>query len=210
MYTYYLDNPFEIVSSHILSQLNILFCEDRKTDIIESLKFTSTIESSNQLLIQEHNCLNSIVYEVIEGEAELIFRDFADCWICCKLKLGNVITLPPSLYRKFIFNEKSKLIQFCSEENKIENFVFRYSLKMDSIFKLESHKYRELICELCKQFFDSGWVTGTGGSISIRYGNRIYMTPSGVQKERLGPEDIFTLDYVGNILFFPRQKTINR
>jgi hypothetical protein len=165
MYSYYLDNPYEIVSSHILSQFNIVFHEDRKTDTIESLKFTSTIESNNQLLIQEHNCLNSLVYEVIDGEAELIFRDYADCWICCKLKLGNVITMPASLYRKFIFNEKSKLIQFCSEENKIEIFVFRYSVKMDSIFKLESHKYRELICELCKQFFDSGWVTGTGGSI---------------------------------------------
>jgi hypothetical protein len=36
------------------------------------------------------------------------------------------------------------------------------------------------------------------------------MTPSGVQKERLGPDDIFTLDNEGNILFFPRQKPNNR
>ena len=27
---------------------------------------------------------------------------------------------------------------------------------------------RELVCELCRHFFLLGWVTGTGGSISIR------------------------------------------
>jgi ribulose-5-phosphate 4-epimerase/fuculose-1-phosphate aldolase len=27
-----------------------------------------------------------------------------------------------------------------------------------------------LICELCKLFYNNGWVTGTGGGISIRKG----------------------------------------
>ena len=53
-------------------------------------------------------------------------------------------------------------------------------------------------------------MTGTGGSISIRYGNRIYMTPSGVQKERIAPEDIFLLDTSGEVLSFPPQKTPNK
>lgn len=51
----------------------------------------------------------------------------------------------------------------------------------------------ELICELCRQFYDLGWVSGTGGGISIRGAEGIYMAPSGVQKERLRPEDIFLL-----------------
>lgn len=52
----------------------------------------------------------------------------------------------------------------------------------------------ELICELCRLFYQLGWVSGTGGGISIRGPEGIYMAPSGVQKERLRPEDIFLLD----------------
>ncbi|KAH9494975.1 hypothetical protein Btru_018308 [Bulinus truncatus] len=50
---------------------------------------------------------------------------------------------------------------------------------------------RNLIPSLCKQFYDLGWVTGTGGGISIKVGDEIYIAPSGVQKERIQPEDIF-------------------
>lgn len=55
----------------------------------------------------------------------------------------------------------------------------------------------ELICELCRQFYDLGWVSGTGGGISIRGPEGIYMAPSGVQKERMRPEDIYLLDPPG-------------
>lgn len=53
---------------------------------------------------------------------------------------------------------------------------------------------RALISELCRQFYDLGWVSGTGGGISIRSSHGIYMAPSGVQKERIAPEDVFLLD----------------
>ncbi|MCA9692595.1 MAG: methylthioribulose 1-phosphate dehydratase [Myxococcales bacterium] len=51
-----------------------------------------------------------------------------------------------------------------------------------------------LICALCRQFYQLGWVSGTGGGISIRGPEGIYMAPSGVQKERIEPADIFLLD----------------
>jgi len=51
-----------------------------------------------------------------------------------------------------------------------------------------------LICELCKLFYDNGWVTGTGGGISIRDGDKIFIAPSGVQKERMLPENMFVMD----------------
>ncbi len=51
-----------------------------------------------------------------------------------------------------------------------------------------------LICELCRQFYGLGWVSGTGGGISIRGESGIFMAPSGVQKERIAPEDVFVLD----------------
>lgn len=60
-----------------------------------------------------------------------------------------------------------------------------------------SRQTRELVCELCRNFYSLGWASGTGGGISIKDGDKIYMAPSGVQKERLKPEDIFVLDAQG-------------
>ncbi|KAJ2805990.1 Methylthioribulose-1-phosphate dehydratase, partial [Coemansia guatemalensis] len=50
-----------------------------------------------------------------------------------------------------------------------------------------------LIPELCRQFYQLGWVTGTGGGISIREGTNVYIAPSGVQKERIESSDLFVL-----------------
>lgn len=52
-----------------------------------------------------------------------------------------------------------------------------------------------LIPELCASFYHLGWVTGTGGGISIRVGDKVYIAPSGVQKERIKPEHLFVLPY---------------
>lgn len=52
----------------------------------------------------------------------------------------------------------------------------------------------QLICELCQQFYGLGWVSGTGGGISIRGADGIFMAPSGVQKERIDPADVYLLD----------------
>lgn len=65
---------------------------------------------------------------------------------------------------------------------------------------------KKLICELCRQFFEAGWVTGTGGSISIRNDDRIFMTPSGVQKERIQPDEVFTVNIKGEVVDTPAQK----
>jgi methylthioribulose-1-phosphate dehydratase len=38
-------------------------------------------------------------------------------------------------------------------------------------------------------------VTGTGGGTSIRHGDKIYIAPSGVQKELMKPTDMFVMDF---------------
>ncbi|MEM7154056.1 MAG: methylthioribulose 1-phosphate dehydratase [Myxococcota bacterium] len=58
----------------------------------------------------------------------------------------------------------------------------------------DSSDIPRLISELCDQFYGLGWVSGTGGGISIRGDEGIYMAPSGVQKERIAPDDVFLLD----------------
>lgn len=63
---------------------------------------------------------------------------------------------------------------------------------------------REIVVDLCASFYTLGWVTGTGGSISIRHGARTFMAPSGVQKERMQRQDIFVLDASGAPLYAPQ------
>ncbi len=67
---------------------------------------------------------------------------------------------------------------------------------------------RALIVELCQQFYRQGWCTGTGGGISIRDGDRIFMAPSGVQKERIGVDDIFVVNRDGEVLEPPKNQTL--
>ena len=51
------------------------------------------------------------------------------------------------------------------------------------------------IADLCRLFYTLGWVTGTGGGVSIKHDNHIYLAPSGVQKERMEAFDMFVMDY---------------
>lgn len=60
-----------------------------------------------------------------------------------------------------------------------------------------------LIPELCRLFYSLGWVTGTGGGISIKREEKFYLAPSGVQKERMQPSHLYILDKKKNILSSP-------
>jgi methylthioribulose-1-phosphate dehydratase len=62
---------------------------------------------------------------------------------------------------------------------------------------------RSLICDLARGFYDLGWVSGTGGGICIRDGDRVVMAPSAVQKERMQPEQMFTVGLDGAVLTRP-------
>jgi methylthioribulose 1-phosphate dehydratase/enolase-phosphatase E1 len=72
---------------------------------------------------------------------------------------------------------------------------------------------KALIAELCSSLYNQGHVAGSGGGISIRIAStdaapltandRIVMAPSGVQKERMRPEDMFVLDGTGAVLDTP-------
>ncbi|AQZ11632.1 MDE1 (YJR024C) [Zygosaccharomyces parabailii] len=66
----------------------------------------------------------------------------------------------------------------------------------DLVDSQDPHHPANLICTLCKQFFNSNWCTGTGGGISIKHPDtgHLYVAPSGVQKEKMKPQDMFVLD----------------
>jgi methylthioribulose-1-phosphate dehydratase len=67
---------------------------------------------------------------------------------------------------------------------------------------------RTLVCELCNLFYQFGWASGTGGGISIKENDHIFMAPSSVQKERLHPEDIFVLSLDGKVLSHPGKELL--
>nr|CAG4641183.1 EOG090X0D1G [Eulimnadia texana] len=69
----------------------------------------------------------------------------------------------------------------------------------------ETHP-RRLIPELCRLFYNLGWVTGTGGGISIKHNEAIYIAPSGVQKERIQPDDMFVQNMAGVDLKVPAKQ----
>lgn len=51
--------------------------------------------------------------------------------------------------------------------------------------------------------YHQGWVTGTGGGISIKLDDEIYIAPSGVQKERIQIDDMFIQNMEGEDLVVP-------
>ncbi|KAJ3284676.1 methylthioribulose-1-phosphate dehydratase [Rhizoclosmatium globosum] len=60
-----------------------------------------------------------------------------------------------------------------------------------------------LIPELCRLMYTLGWVTGTGGGITMKLDDNIYLAPSGVQKERMKAEDLFVVNPKGDIIRSP-------
>ncbi|OQN99384.1 Methylthioribulose-1-phosphate dehydratase [Cryoendolithus antarcticus] len=71
-----------------------------------------------------------------------------------------------------------------------------HDVNSDALVQSPDSKHpANLICSLCRQFYGHGWVTGTGGGVSIRHDKHIFLAPSGVEKELMQPEHIFVMDY---------------
>ncbi|KAK9131813.1 hypothetical protein Scep_011341 [Stephania cephalantha] len=73
---------------------------------------------------------------------------------------------------------------------------------------------KALASDLCRHFYSLGWVSGTGGSLSIKVHDEsipkpqqlIVMAPSGVQKERMVAEDMYVVSPNGSVLSGPKFK----
>jgi len=69
---------------------------------------------------------------------------------------------------------------------------------------------RDLLCELLRRFYDTGWISGTGGGIcSLESTGRLLLAPTGVHKELVRPEDFFVVDVgTGDVLEAPADTTL--
>lgn len=81
----------------------------------------------------------------------------------------------------------------------------------------EARAVRSLIAQLCEQFYRMGWATGTGGGVSIRCGGpienrpwRVFVAPSGLQKEDMIGDDIFELDMDRNVVHPPKTPNLRQ
>jgi len=84
------------------------------------------------------------------------------------------------------------------------------SVHTGDLVENSSEAVKSLIAQLCEAFYKVGWATGTGGGVSIRIPDpstedwRVYVAPSGLQKEDLIGEDIFCLDMDRNVIEAPK------
>ncbi len=65
---------------------------------------------------------------------------------------------------------------------------------------MQEYKIKEKISHACHLLHSIRLVCGASGNISVRYKNKIFLTPTGRHKGFVTPEEIVTLDIEGNII----------
>jgi methylthioribulose-1-phosphate dehydratase len=68
---------------------------------------------------------------------------------------------------------------------------------------LEAPSLEQEINELCavaRACYERGWVPATSGNFSVRWGSRIFITPTGLDKGTLTPADLLEIDMDGAVL----------
>ncbi|WP_229123076.1 class II aldolase/adducin family protein [Halapricum desulfuricans] len=64
--------------------------------------------------------------------------------------------------------------------------------------KLTLQTEREKVSELGREMLEQGLTKGTGGNISVRSGDRVAISPSGMDYTEITPEDVPVVDLDGN------------
>mmetsp|Transcript_3941 Transcript_3941/g.6026 ORF Transcript_3941/g.6026 Transcript_3941/m.6026 type:complete len:588 (-) Transcript_3941:68-1831(-) len=89
--------------------------------------------------------------------------------------------------------------------------------KIEETPEQEAESVKALISQLCEKFFNNGWATGTGGGVSIRVGGpsegrpyRVFVAPSGIQKEDMVGDDVFELDMNQNVVQAPKTPNLRQ
>lgn len=166
-------------------------------------------------LLTEHRATSDAVYWLREGDGALFVdvRDGADAWVRLRLSPGLELRLGGGLWRRFVLDplegkQPQEIYERVDGEEGDGAKERRFAVASDASAlrnapAAASSEYRELLCELCRLYYKSEWMTGTGGAMSLRFGERIFVTPSGVPKERVQPDDLYVLDREGAVIAAP-------
>jgi len=73
---------------------------------------------------------------------------------------------------------------------------------LSDVFGLSEEQLKEDICKVMRNLFRRGLISALGGNVSARLpgANEFWITPSGIFKGELTPEDLLKLDLDGNVL----------
>lgn len=66
---------------------------------------------------------------------------------------------------------------------------------------------RQAVVDAGRRLIDDGLVEGTAGNVSVRFGDRMAISPSSMPYDRVRPEDVCVLDLDGNLLDGARPST---
>jgi len=58
----------------------------------------------------------------------------------------------------------------------------------------------EQLCTTARNCYARGWVPATSGNFSVRWEGRIFITPTGLDKGTLSPEDLLEIDLQGSAI----------
>ncbi|CAI5725159.1 unnamed protein product [Peronospora destructor] len=204
----FLDSFSDRASLAILREIGVSIAELPLGSTL-TLKDESLVNvTTDDVLQSEHSSATDIVYKVVTGRMFLDVRDSANCWVRCALTEGMTVSLRSCTLRRFgpIGREAVQLWENSYGPRNLLTYFTRPADAASGSTLVDGNACRELVCELCRGYYTMEWMTGTGGAMSLRHGERIYVTPSGVPKERMQPEDLYVLDPDGNVLSSPKAK----
>jgi methylthioribulose 1-phosphate dehydratase/enolase-phosphatase E1 len=115
-----------------------------------------------------------------------------------------------SAHRRWINLEKSWTRIGTGHEHDFRHSSSGVGEALNETPEQEADTVCSLIAQLCETFYNRGWATGTGGGVSIRVGGetenrpwRVFVAPSGIQKEDMIGHDVFELDMDRNVVTPP-------
>lgn len=182
--------------------------------------YADIITCSEECLPDYHNKLKSFFQEHIHSDEEVRYilggsgyfdiRDRQNRWVRMKLNTGDVIVLPEGCYHRFTMDESNfthamrlfKGVPVWTPINRPADEHESRQRWLDRFMPLEAEKeLRQDIVSCLRSFFQHGWCFGSSGAMGVLVGSGaeapMLVTPSGVPKELLLPEDLFLLTQHG-------------